>query len=50
MPNFTLMEATGALDPFIGKFQAPIVSCVTETAEAFEETEICTIISICQII
>lgn len=42
MPNFTLMEATGTLDPFIGKFQAPIVSCVTETAEAFEETEICT--------
>lgn len=42
MPNFTLMEASGTLDPFIGKFQAPIVSCIMETAEAFEETEICT--------
>lgn len=42
MPNFTLMEASGTVDPFIGKFQAPIVSCITETAEAFEETEICT--------
>lgn len=40
MPNFTLTEGSGKFNSLYGKFEAPIVSCIEDAAEAYEQLSV----------